>query len=296
MKLLLKFNIIFLVVFGLGSALTAFLAYNFLRSDAKSQVIGQARLMMQTTLAVRRYTSSEIKPLLATRNEERRNFLPQTVPSHSAIDVFGYIHEQYPDYAYKEATLNPTNLRDRAVDWETDIVNHFRNHADEKELVGERMTPTGGSIFLAQPMRIVDPACLECHSTPAKAPPSMIRLYGPNNGFGWNLNEIVGAQIVSVPESLAIKIADDEARTLMISLAVIALATLAVLDLLLYFAVIRPVARLSTMADEISRGNREVDELKITGRDEISTLAESFNRMHRSLVRAMQMLNQDPEA
>jgi protein-histidine pros-kinase len=99
-----------------------------------------------------------------------------------------------------------------------------------------------------------------------------------------------------VPESLAIKIADQEAKTLMISLALIALATLAVLDLLLYLTVIRPVLRLSRMADEISRGNMEVDELTVTGRDEISTLAESFNRMHRSLVRAMQMLSQDPEA
>jgi protein-histidine pros-kinase len=30
----------------------------------------------------------------------------------------------------------------------------------------------------------------------------MIAIYGTNNGFGWKENEIVGAQIVSVPMSV----------------------------------------------------------------------------------------------
>ena len=30
----------------------------------------------------------------------------------------------------------------------------------------------------------------------------MVKLYGPANGFGWKLNEVVGAQVVSVPMAL----------------------------------------------------------------------------------------------
>jgi len=37
------------------------------------------------------------------------------------------IHSKYPDYSYKEATLNPTNPLNRATDWETDLVNEFKN-------------------------------------------------------------------------------------------------------------------------------------------------------------------------
>jgi HAMP domain-containing protein len=295
MKLLIKFNLIFLIVFGLGMIPTGLLSYRFLRAEARDQVIEQARLMMQTTTSTRRYTQTQIKPLLETRSELRRNFLPQTVPAYAATEIFNNLHQAYPDYSYKEATLNPTNLRDRAVDWETDVVNTFRNHPDRKEFVGERMTPAGLSLFFARPLRIKDPACLECHSTPSRAPASMIRQYGPNNGFGWHVDDAIGAQIVSVPDSLPASISEKGAKTLVGYLVCIAILTLIVLDLVLYVSVLRPVARLSATADEISKGNIDVQELPVKGRDEISSLAESFNRMHRSLARAMRMLNQDDQ-
>ncbi|MGI8961690.1 MAG: hypothetical protein ACR2IV_18395 [Bryobacteraceae bacterium] len=64
MKLLARFNLIFIAVFGLGLSLAVWLAYGFLRNDAKDRVLDQAKLMMQTTLATRDYTSQQIKPLL----------------------------------------------------------------------------------------------------------------------------------------------------------------------------------------------------------------------------------------
>jgi protein-histidine pros-kinase len=55
------------------------------------------------------------------------------------------------------------------------------------------------------------------------------------------------------------------------------------------------VAKLSHMADEISQGKLDTEDLPVTGRDEISVLASSFNRMQRSLARAMRMLEGDAE-
>jgi protein-histidine pros-kinase len=297
MRLLFKFNLIFLLCFGLGMIPTGILSYKFLREEARQQVVEQSRLMMQTTTSVRQYTQTQIKPLLETRKELSRQFLPQTVPAYSATEVFNYVHQAYPEYSYKEATLNPTNPRDRATDWEADVVNTFRDHPDRKEIVGERNTPVGLSLFFARPIRITDPACLECHNIASKAPPSLVHQYGSDNGFGWHLNDVVGAQIISVPNSLPAKIADRGAKTLVTYLVGIAIATLIVLDLVLYFSVLRPVARLSTVADEISNGNLEVKELPVSGKDEISVLAQSFNRMYRSLVRAMELLNRgEPES
>jgi HAMP domain-containing protein len=120
--------------------------------------------------------------------------------------------------------------------------------------------------------------------------------YGPNNGFGWKLNETVGAQIVSVPESLVIATADRALTGLVIDLGILSLFTLISLDLLLIFAVVRPVSRLSRTADEISRGNMDVEELPVRGRDEISILATSFNRMQRSLQRAMKLLSSEDDS
>jgi HAMP domain-containing protein len=296
MKLLTKFNLIFIVVFGAGLALASWLAHNFLHDRARQEILERARLMMQTTLATRDYTTTEIKPLLIKRERSSDHFLPQTVPAFAATEVFRDLQKHYPDYSYKEATLNPTNLRDRAVDWEADVINQFRNHKVSKELIGERDTPSGKSLYLARPLTISDPACLECHDTARRAPRAVVDQYGPNNGFGWKLNETVGAQIVSVPESLVIATADRALTGLVIDLGILSLFTLVSLDLLLIFAVVRPVSRLSRTADEISRGNMDVEELPVRGRDEISILATSFNRMQRSLQRAMKLLSSEDDS
>jgi protein-histidine pros-kinase len=55
--------------------------------------------------------------------------------------------------------------------------------------------------------------------------------------------------------------------------------------------VIRPVTRLSRFADEISRGeNLDAPDFAVASRDEIGVLTLSFNRMKKSLVKAMKML------
>lgn len=295
MKLLGRFNLIFIVVFGVGLAAAAWLAYVFLRDQAKQTVLAQARLMMETTLATRAYTNQQIGPLLTSAQRHDRNFIPQTVPAFAATQVFNFVHKQNPAYFYKEATLNPTDPVDRADDWETDVINIFRNHPDQKEVIGERTTPTGLSLYLAHPLRVANAACLECHSTPAQAPASLIRQYGPNNGFGWKLGEVVGAQIVSVPESLPLAIAGKAFNRLVIYLAALGVVTLIILDLVLITTVTRPAARLSKMADAISKGRMDTEELPVRGRDEISVLAASFNRMQRSLARAMRLLESQSE-
>jgi HAMP domain-containing protein len=176
------------------------------------------------------------------------------------------------------------------VDWEADIINTFRNHSGgPKELVGERDTPTGRSLYLARPIQ-ANPPCLECHSVPRAAPAAMIRRYGPNNGFGWQPNEIVGAQIVAVPMTLPVRMANEAFQRLATYLAGVFLASLLLLDLVLLFTVVRPLRRLSTMADQISVGTLDIPELPVRGKDEIAVLAGSFNRMRRSLDRALKML------
>ncbi len=76
----------------------------------------------------------------------------------------------------------------------------------------------------------------------------------------------------------------------------VGLVTLAVLDLVLYATVVRPVSRVAARADEISRGQLDVPELPARGHDEISILAAAFNRMHLSLVTAMKLLEGEKPA
>ena len=293
MRLLVKFNLILILVFGSGMAAAAYFARNFLEQTAHEQVLQQARLMMGSASAMRTYTSKQVGPLLQQHQTQVNTFLAQTVPAYAATEAFNYLHGDYPDYIYKEATLNPTNLRDRAVDWESDVIQIFRTHPEQKEFSGERDTPSGRALFLAKPIVAGGP-CLECHNTWRQAPVALVRIYGKNNGFDWKMGDTVGAQIISVPMSVPLGIADRAFRSLMFSLVGVSLATLLLLDLAIVLIVIRPVTRLSKAADQISKGDLSVPELEVKGADEISQLAQSFNRMYLSLVKAIRMLESQP--
>ena len=293
MRLLVKFNLILILVFGSGMAAAAYFARDFLEQTAHEQVLQQARLMMGSASAMRTYTSKQVGPLLQQHQTQVNTFLAQTVPAYAATEAFNYLHVDYPDYIYKEATLNPTNLRDRAVDWESDVIQIFRTHPEQKEFSGERDTPSGRALFLAKPIVAGGP-CLECHNTWRQAPAALVRIYGKNNGFDWKMGDTVGAQIISVPMSVPLGIADRAFRSLMFSLVGVSLATLLLLDLAIVLIVIRPVTRLSKAADQISKGDLSVPELAVKGADEISQLAQSFNRMYLSLVKAIRMLESQP--
>ena len=287
MGLRLKFNIVLAVVFGAGMAVSAWVSHELLERNAKDEVLRNAGLMMEAALAVRGYTVKQVKPHLESQLAE--TFLPQTVPAYAATETFNALRVKYPDFSYKEATLNPTNPRDRAVEWETDVVNVFRNSTEQKEIMGERDTPTGRMLYMARPIQIKDPACLACHSVPAAAPASMIKLYGEGNGFGWKHNEIIGAQVVSVPMSLPIRNANKAFQLFMGSLAAIFVVTFIVLNLMLSVMIIRPIAKMSRSADKISQGDFNVPEFG-KGSDEISVLGTSFNRMRRSLQKALKLI------
>jgi protein-histidine pros-kinase len=118
----------------------------------------------------------------------------------------------------------------------------------------------------------------------------MVAIYGATNGSGWQPNEIIGAQIVSVPASLPNRIADSAFRNLLTDMCLVALVTLIAVDLALILIVVRPVSKLSAMADRISKGELDDSELPVHGKDEIATLAGSFDRMRISMAKAMKML------
>jgi HAMP domain-containing protein len=290
MKLLTKFNLVLIVVFGVGMLLISHYAYVFLMKNAQQQVLQQAELMAASASATKDYTVDQVSPILEKTPLHTSDFLPQTIPFYATSVTFKNLRSSYPDYVLRTAALNPSNLDDRATEWEVDLINYFRDHPTETQHVGERATPTGPMLYIAAPV-IAAAGCLQCHSDPSIAPKAMIRHYGPEHGFGWKQNEIVGAQIVSVPMSVPIAMANKGFHDLLISLGAIFLLTIGLIDIAMYLIVIRPLRRVSANADVISKGEIDLPPLEIKGKDEISEVTASFNRMHTSLIKAFEMLN-----
>ncbi len=122
MKLLTKFNLLLLVLFGTGGLIISQIIFSFLMSNARREVLQEARLMMASATSVRDYTSSNLGPLLEQNPEHAKRFLTETIPAFGAITTFNKVRQNYPDYTYREATMNPTNPEHRATDWETDVI------------------------------------------------------------------------------------------------------------------------------------------------------------------------------
>jgi protein-histidine pros-kinase len=288
MKLIVKFNLVLSVVFAIAFVLAGLFTHALLQRNAKAEIEENARIMIDSASAVRTYTSTQIKPLLATQMTYK--FMPQSVSAYSANEYFKLLHKKYPEYSYKEATLNPTNPSDRATDWEADIVRMFRQTPEKTEVVDERDTPAGRAVYIAKPLKIADPACLDCHDTPDRAPRTVIEQYGSANGFGWKVNDIVAAQIITAPMTLPIQRANHAFTAFMLSLAAVFVVLIVAINALLMVLVIRPVNQLSNIASEVSLGNLSVPDFEASGKDEISTLADAFRRMRKSLVEAIKML------
>jgi HAMP domain-containing protein len=290
MKLLVKFNLVLIIVFAVGIAATTFVLRDLLQRNAREEIYENAKLLIESALAVRTYTSGHIAPLLET--QIKYEFRPEMVSAFSAIELLRNLREANPDYKqflYREATLNPTNPANRAVEWESDIVNSFRNGVVQVPLFGERDSPNGRMLFVAKPLKAGAP-CLRCHDTAELAPPTMVAKYGSAGGFGWKAGEIIGAQIIQIPETFALARAQAAFRVFMGSLLGVLLAVALTLNLMLWWMFIRPVTRISGLADRISLGEIDAPDFAAGSRDEIGMLAQALSRMRRSLVQAMSML------
>lgn len=289
MGLRAKFNLAMLVAFVIGLGLAGAYSYVLVQQDARNEVLERAAVMSGQASAISTYTAREIAPLLAPEFKVR--FLPQSVPAWAAQTNFRNLQHDFPDYSFRTVMLNPTNPADQAEGWQTDVIETLRR-TGQTELVVERETPTGRILSVVNPIVIKDSTCLTCHSTPKAAPASMVDLYGPDHGFNWNLNEVLGAQIVSVPMQVALDHARHTFVIVMAGLAVVFLIMMVLLNMLLGRVIIGPVGRIAASANEVSLGNMDAPEVELRGRDEIASLAASFNRMRRSLANALKMLGE----
>ncbi len=250
MSLRLKFNLVLVIVFLLGAIGAAVYYDKYLEDYALDNVRHNSQVLMATALAVRGYTADNIKPHLDPLNVE--TFLPETVPAFAATEVVRRLRDRYVGYDYKEAVIDPSNPRDRASDWETEIIEQFRKGGSGSEVTGFHGEGMARTLYVARPIKVTNPACLACHSTPAAAPASMIKVYGAKNGFGWKLGDIIGIQLVQVPVFYPLEKARQTFTSFMLSLLVIFGVMFVAMNLALSGFVIGPMARLNRTLEDLA--------------------------------------------
>ena len=279
-------------IFTASLAVALLLLNQLFGTQAQGLIEQRSRFFMDSMLAVRSYTSAAVNPIIAPLNEGPGVFRPEAVPSYSAQTVFASLkqNEDYRDYLYREAALNPTNYRDKADGFETSLIEQFRANKSLTSLSGDRQTPLGPVHYVAQPIKVSKESCLVCHSVPERAPASQIRAYGDSSGFGWMLNEIVGAQIVTVPQTAVLDAKNQSLLLTGLLLVVVFVVVGLVTNQVLSTLILQPMRQISRKADEASVTPATVSFDERERHDEIGLLAKSFERMKQSLAISMQML------
>jgi HAMP domain-containing protein len=287
-----KFNIFLAIVFIIALTVSSSWLFALLENNAEIEIANKAQMLVQTMNAFRNYTTSNIEPLLKDRLELEPAFIPETVPAFSATEVFQQLrkNDNYRSFFYKEATLNPTNLRDKVDEFEKILVEQFRREPATEKLSGFRDLPGGRVFYIAHPLKVDKSSCLRCHSTPDRAPKSQVATYGSDNGYGWTLGEVVAAQVVSIPAEDILNNARDALQIIMGVLLGVFGAIVLVINYLLRRAVIRPIRNLARTAEAMSLGDLDA-EFEHQNQDEIGLLATAFNRMKSSLKISMSFLD-----
>ncbi|MEP1061222.1 MULTISPECIES: c-type heme family protein [Cyanophyceae] len=253
----------------------------------------ETQILKDPALTEKLETQIPKDPSLTEKIETTPAFVPESVPTYAVREVFEKLrqHENYANFFYKDATLNPTNIRDKADEFETALIERFREEPDLKELSGFRTLPQGKVFYIAHPFAITDPNCLQCHTAPEMAPKSQITIYGSNNGFGWQLNDPITAQVVSVPAEAVFDSVNRSLFALMKILFSVFAVVILLINFLLKLTVIQRIKRIAGAAHAISTGEMSVD-FKDNSQDEIGALAAAFGRMKSSLEISIEMLHQ----
>src|SRR5450756_138890 len=266
-------------------------AYFILHQRAVQRTAAEAGRLLSAATAVRSYTDQHIAPLL--RNDDK--FRAETVPAFAAQTVYRTVQGNYPGYIYREPALKPTNPNDLPTPFEVELLNKFRANPALKELAGVRDEGKGSVYYLARPIKAQE-SCLICHDTPQRAPSAMVAKYGPYNGFGWQLNEVVALQSLTVPAAEEIRETGEIAMLLAGGLLLVFLATYFALTLSLESLVVRPLRLLARAAEAASMGTDAGAALRASGAQEIRSIAAAIERLRTSLSKALKRLADDASA
>ena len=267
--------------------------YFVLHQRAVQHTAVEAGRLLTTATAIRSYTDTYVAPSLRAQPGDK--FHEEIVPAFAAQTVYRTVQESYPGYTYREPALKPTNPADLPTPFEVELINKFRADPNLKELNGVRDEGKGSVYYLARPIKANEP-CLVCHDTPQRAPPAMVAKYGPVNGFGWKLNEVVAIQSLTVPAAEELKETGELTMILGGGLLVLFIATYFALTLSVDSLVVRPLQTLANAADAASLSSDMRAALPASGAQEIRSIAAAIERLRTSLAKAMKRLAGDDPA
>lgn len=283
-------------VFMGGIIFSGVVYYNILHRNAENEINTQANLLISTVDAIRKYNADRITPLLEKQSEEK--MLIEALPSVAAakvFDIFTNVYkDRYGEYSYRNAMINPTNIKDKATENEIKIIEKLREQykPEGKNIAEGYLTMNEKNnryFYTARPIIIQksQTSCLSCHTSLEKSPKSLQALYKQgvytgNNGFGWELDKVIGTKIIYVPADKVDKIAKQNFLIILGTFMAIFAISISLVNLWLKQHIVRPLNQITQVAEAVSLGDMDAN-FENESKDEIGRLADAFRRVKTTL-------------
>lgn len=296
-----KFNLLLALIFLAGIYISGLFLSKILYQQAEQKLTDEGEILMQIMEEIKYYTSVHLLDSYQ-HNLDQVEFKPSFVPAFAAREIFSNFQEmdKFLHYQYKEATVNPTNLEDSPNEFEQNLINSFIANRNLNISSGYTEQSNGKFYYISRPLTVKDSSCLQCHSSPDVAPPEMVKAYGDQNGFNWELHQLTSAQTIYIPANDV----DSSVRQGMFEFMPMFTGIFAVLILsvnrLLKQTVIKPINQLTRAAKYLSENSSSIrqywqrnylDQLSSRG-DESGKLAQAFFAMAMKILDREQDLNQ----
>ncbi|WP_156826940.1 c-type heme family protein [Geopsychrobacter electrodiphilus] len=260
--------------------------YFLLDRDSLREAKEKTELFTTVMSANQEFMASDVRPEIMDQLPDAY-FPAATVGIVMMGETAKIIQEKYPEYVFKVASPNPLNKDNLSDSFENSIISSFNTGDFDK---WEGSITKGGKRFYATAVPIeARKSCIWCHDTPETANPEMVKEYGRDSGYGYEVGDVVGGRFVYVSMAAADAMTYKKLALFGGGISLLFLLAILIIDRVVISTVVKPIERIVEVAEAISRGKMD-REFDVKGNDEIKLLADAFNRMKVSLAKAMDIL------
>jgi len=176
--------------------------YFHINSIMESEISQRSKMLLAQSDAVQDYVKSELRPEMFAELPEGRFILKAMSSSYISREVMARLNlKDGSRYHYRRVALNARNPSSMPEGIESDLITFFRQNPDVR--VWEDNTRVQGEEYrlVARPVVFVE-SCMNCHGDPEDAPVELIEIYGDENGFRHQVDEVSGVVVAGFPVAM----------------------------------------------------------------------------------------------
>ena len=247
--------------------------YRNIQAEIQEQLDNDARIIQAVLMSTRRIYHQQFLASGLPLNEHTIGFLPAHALSRISADFPNWLKTGLRFNNVSDKPRNPANQADAnelaAMDW-------FRANPAAPDRVSAIDDAQGKRYYHFTSPIWIENYCLKCHGERADAPPSIRDSYAES--YGYKLGELRGLLSIKLPmDEISSKATHSWLQRFAVRFAGYVLLLL-LLGSLLQRLVTRRLASLEAAAHQLEKGDLTA-RVTISGHDEVTRLANSFNSM-----------------